>query len=413
MAHPVFLALSAATAVNTVNALRPFSRRSLASVPCYAFGSPTSELPLVFLGGQVVLTAVAAKLGAIEGWTGYLALGLNVASAAGLLAVYREARAAKEVHEAALTKALGADYADRVRHPEFPEVGEPFKRRPGILRTLGIRKSYAKDADIVYGPDEKNNLLDIWRRPDLPREGRAPVLIQMPGGQWTQGNKQGQAYPLMSYLAERGWICVPISYRLSPKHRWPAEIEDVKRAIAWVRENIAAYGGDPDFVVLTGGSAGGHLASLAALSDPGEFQPGFEATDTTVAAVVTLYGAYDMTNRDGVGHTFLVKHLEKQVFQRRLADDRAEFEAASPMSRVRADAPPFFVIHGHNDSMIPVEQGQLFAQRLSEASDSEVVYSELPGAQHTFELMNSTRAALTAEAVGHFLGFVYGSRKKG
>ncbi len=91
----------------------------------------------------------------------------------------------------------------------------------------------------------------------------------------------------MSHLAARGWICVSIGYRVSPMHTWPDHIVDVKRALAWVKENIAHYGGDPDFVAITGGSAGGHLSTLAALTpnDPA-FQPGFEDADTSGVASV-------------------------------------------------------------------------------------------------------------------------------
>ena len=113
---------------------------------------------------------------------------------------------------------------------------------------------------------DANNLLDIWRRHDLAPGSRAPVLIQVPGGAWAVNGKRVQAYTLMSHMVELGWICVSINYSKSPRCAFPAHIIDVKRAIAWVRENIADYGGDPDFIAITGGSAGGHLASLAALT---------------------------------------------------------------------------------------------------------------------------------------------------
>ena len=118
---------------------------------------------------------------------------------------------------------------------------------------LRIYRDYAHGSDISYGPHGTANLLDVWRRPDLDPGGRAPVLLQVPGGAWASGNKRGQAHPLMSHLAELGWVCVSINYRLSPKHTWPDHIVDVKRAIAWVKDNIADYGGDPDFIAVTGG----------------------------------------------------------------------------------------------------------------------------------------------------------------
>ena len=92
------------------------------------------------------------------------------------------------------------------------------------------------------------------------------MLVQIHGGGWLWGRKEGQAEPLMGHLAERGWVCVAPNYRLSPRATWPDHIVDVKRALAWVKSNIAEYGGDPGFLVVTGGSAGGHLASLAGLT---------------------------------------------------------------------------------------------------------------------------------------------------
>ncbi len=93
---------------------------------------------------------------------------------------------------------------------------------------------------------------------------KAPVLLQVHGGGWTIGNKDQQGIPLMQHLAAKGWVCVAINYRLAPRDPFPAQIIDVKKAIAWIREHIEEYGGDPDYIAITGGSAGGHLAPLAA-----------------------------------------------------------------------------------------------------------------------------------------------------
>ena len=128
------------------------------------------------------------------------------------------------------------------------------------------------------------------------------MLLQVPGGAWAIGMRRPQSYPLLSHMAERGWVCVSIDYRVSPKNTWPDHIVDVKRALAWIKENIADYGGDPDFVAITGGSAGGHLSSLAALTpnDP-QWQPGFEDADTSVVAAVPIYGRYDWFSAEGAG----------------------------------------------------------------------------------------------------------------
>ena len=109
------------------------------------------------------------------------------------------------------------------------------------------------------------------------RRTAAPVLVYIHGGAWVIGDKREQGLPLLHELARRGWVTVTINYRLSPRATWPDHIVDCKRALVWVREHIAEYGGDPGFIAVSGGSAGGHLCALLALT-PGDhdFQPGFE-----------------------------------------------------------------------------------------------------------------------------------------
>jgi acetyl esterase/lipase len=225
------------------------------------------------------------------------------------------------------------------------------------------------------------------------------------------GSKRGQAYPLLTYLAERGWVCVAINYRLAPRSVWPDQIVDVLHAVGWVRANIAAYGGDPDFVAITGGSAGGHLSALAALvaGEP-EFQPGFEDVDTSVQAAVPFYGIYDFTTFGEPGWGDAERFLGRVLFRSRLADDRLRWERASPISHVRPDAPPFFVIHGTNDSLAAVTQARAFVERLRARSENPVVFAELPRAQHAFDIYASIRTAHTVRAVGRFLDVMYAER---
>jgi acetyl esterase/lipase len=199
-----------------------------------------------------------------------------------------------------------------------------------------------------------------------------------------------------------------MNYRVSPLHTWPDHIVDVKRALAWVKENIAAYGGDPNFVAISGGSAGGHLSALAALTpnDP-MFQPGFEEADTSVVAAVPFYGRYDWYSTEAPGRAQFVDVLERLVVKRKLSTHRDIYLDASPIRYVRADAPPFFVLHGTDDSLIPVEEAREFVEELRSVSKAPVAYAELPNAQHAFDIFGSPRAHKSADAVARFLSWVY------
>jgi acetyl esterase/lipase len=211
---------------------------------------------------------------------------------------------------------------------------------------------------------------------------------------------------MMHEFARRGWVAVTINYRLSPRATWPDHIVDCKRALAWVREHIAEFGGDPGFIAVSGGSAGGHLAALLALTpgDP-DFQPGFEEADASIDACVPFYGVYDMTAGRGTSRydRGMLTLLERRVFKRRLADDPAVFEAASPLRRVHRDAPPFFVIHGTNDTLVPVAEARAFVSALRAVSQAPVLYAELPYTQHAFDVLPSVRNAHATAAVVRFL----------
>ncbi|MEE3065578.1 MAG: alpha/beta hydrolase [Actinomycetota bacterium] len=316
---------------------------------------------------------------------------------------------AEQTLTAALEASFGPDYADLVSHPACEE--SECAPRGGLLHRPGPHARYAaQTSDISYGPGGRDNLLDIWRRHDLAPGRRAPVLIQVPGGAWAVNGKRGQAYTLMSRMVELGWICVSIDYSKSPRSTFPAHLIDVKRAIAWVRENIADYGGDPGFIAITGGSAGGHLASLAALTpnDP-RFQPGFEHADTTVQAAVPYYGVYDFTNAE-VMHELMLPFLEQFVMRARYAETPERFAAASPINYVHDEAPPFFVLHGERDELVPCTQARTFCAAMRDAGAPLVAYAELANAHHAFDILSTARSRLAAKAVADFLGIVYGRR---
>jgi len=300
----------------------------------------------------------------------------------------------------------------------LPRIWRSSGLRPKVPRRCGSSFSTVAactETSVRYG-NLPSQLLDVWRRKDSPASGRcpqpgepAPVLIFVPGGAWVHGSRLLQGYALMSHLAEMGWVCLSIDYRVAPHHRWPAHITDVKTAIAWAHANVDKFGGDRNFVAVAGCSAGGHLSALAGLTanDP-EMQCELpEGSDTSVDAVVGIYGRYDWEDRSTAERARFVDFLERVVVGRKLSKHADVFRKASPIARVHEDAPPFLVIHGTGDSVIPVEQARSFVEKLRAASHSVVSYVELPGAGHAFDMIDGARTGSTATAIGLFLNEIH------
>ncbi len=407
-----FLALSLFGAVLTLNARFPRTRRSIFAVPSFFAAWPVTELAPQILFVQVLGAAVFVRQGALHDGTGRVALGLAVVSWVGLVAIARCAASSGVVVERALAEGLGADYAGTLG-----AVAETTASRTLSITRLALVWPFADHRievmrDLRYAEGAgRRHCLDLYR--SATPTMAAPVLLQIHGGAWIIGNKREQARPLMHHLAANGWICVAPNYRLSPRATFPDHLVDVKLALRWVREHVAEYGGDPDFVVITGGSAGGHLAALAAFTanDP-QFQPGFENVDTSVAACVPFYGAYDLTGRfGGIGPDGMGGLIERAVLKRTLTDDPEAFSNASPLDQIHAGAPPFMVVHGTDDSLVPIREARAFAARLREVSTCPTVFLELPGAEHAFELFYSARSEAVVRGVHRFLASVHLSRR--
>lgn len=407
----VFLFVSVVCALFTVNALRPALRIGPLLGPSFFAAWLTGELALHHLLGQMALAALFVWIGGLHEWPSLFALVLIGLSCMGLLRILVESRRADAIMEATLQQGLGADYARRIPESLRERLAERWSVRQRLLPLVIYDDRVECIKDIVYSKADGIDLkLNVYRPKGLPKGASCPTVLFVHGGAWIIGSKDNQGKPLANRLAAHGWVVVSTNYRLSPRFTFPAHIIDVKSAIRWIREHGKEYGANPDFIVITGGSAGGHLASLAALTpnDP-QYQPGFEHVDTRVQACVPFYGAYDFTDRQGIWkHTLLVPMVERFVFKKRVRDAHAEFDAASPTSRVRADAPPFFVIHGEMDSLVPVEEARLFVETLRAKSKAPVLYAEIPGAQHAFEVFPSERTGHVLAGVERFVGAVYG-----
>jgi acetyl esterase/lipase len=398
----VYLAVTLAGAIAVLLAYHPIRREPL-TVLDFVCGWVCAEVSLQTIVWQVIATIVFGIFGAFGNWAGWLGLGIAVASWAGLVGLAVSGRRAATVVQRALAE---------VRSEAFPvpteRVAPTWGRWWRVTQAIPLKgRSVLATKNIDYwGDGIARHRLDIYRSRLTPPVG-APVMVYVHGGAWVIGDKREQGKPMMYELVARGWVCVAINYRLSPKSAWPAHIVDVKKAVAWVRDHIAEHGGDPSFIAISGGSAGGHLCALAALTagDPA-FQPGFEEADTSVDACIPFYGVMDMTGSpEGSGRYGggLLEMLEKSVMKTTMAEHPEVFRDASPTLRVRSDAPPFFVLQGSNDTLVPVDVARTFVSDLRAISTSPVAYAELPLAQHAFDVLASLRCQATTAGVASFL----------
>lgn len=364
----------------------------------------TGELALIHLALQVGLAAVLAFGGFFSDPLAQCGLGLFALSWLGLLYVHIQAMDTGETVRAALDRTLGIDFRCLIPAHRRAVLSDFVVSRSWMRPFNFAREGVRVHSHISYGEAGKRNLLDIYQ-PVNDREGGCPVLLQVHGGAWMIGSKEEQAKPLMFHMSQRGWLCVAVNYRLSPKDAFPAHIIDVKKAIAWIRENIAEYGGNPDFIAITGGSAGGHLSALAALTPNREqWQPGFEDADTRLQAAVPFYGVYDFLDRFDIRKGMSMDDIiADKVMQCPKDENRELWEECSPLSHVSADAPPTYVIQGTHDSLVWVEEARVFVSALRGVANAPIAYAELPGAQHAFEIFHSVRTDQVVNSVADFL----------
>ncbi len=377
----------------TINALKP-ARRNRYTIGWNFFASwLTIELAPFHILWQVIASAVFVREGALRTRPGRVGMAITATSLLGLASLVRGSFGVR----GEVRKALADMRSDLPASP---------------VSMTGGSGQVCWERHITFGRAGGRDLkMDIVRPVDPPPEGaKRPVLVQVHGGGWVIGFKERQGQLLMTAMAERGWVCANVDYRLSPAATFPDHLVDVKRSIAWIRANSERFDADPSFVAITGGSAGGHLCALAALTanDP-TYQAEFAEGDTSVQAAVPFYGVYDFTDRleswiPGTAELFIAPWVMKSD----LDEDPHGWAAASPIDQVNSSAPPMFVIHGDLDVLAPIEDAREFVRRLREVSQNPVYYLELHGAQHAFETFPSLRADAVIEGVARFLDTTYG-----
>ena len=247
------------------------------------------------------------------------------------------------------------------------------------------------EQDVTYNTVDGHELaMDVY----YPTSGGPwPGVVFVHGGGWTEGDKA----PLPMVPTASGYLVVSLNYRMYPAYRFPAMIEDVKFAIRFLRAHAAGYNLDPERIAVIGHSAGGHLAALAGLVDEhaGWDVGPYQAQSSRVQAVVEMSGPTDLTGQ----FPEVVEELKANVF------GREQFISASPVTYVRPDAPPFLIIHGEKDAVVPVEQAYRLYEALRKAgAPSELII--LQNAGHGLEPVGGTPTPSLEEAMALILAFL-------
>jgi acetyl esterase/lipase len=330
----------------------------------YLLAVVVNELPHLAALYLLLATALAWVEDDLRGVTGAVLLVLAGATLAGHVELVRRGLTADTAVRRGLAGAgigLPANPVGRTLRPLLA----PFPVRPRRVRRLrGVR----------YG-EHRRQRLDVYGL--RHRQEAGPVLVHLHGGGYFSGGRHREARALLHRLASRGWVCVSAGYRLRPSAGFTDHLEDARAVVAWAHAHAGQHGGDADRLVMAGSSAGAHLTALCALTQHEQPDPATSRID----AAVGLYGYYGR-------------------YYGRAAD---ETPVSSPLHLDASAAPPFFLVHGDHDSYVHVELARAFERHLRAQSRREVVYAELPGAQHGFDLFRSWRFSAVIDGLEAFL----------
>lgn len=354
------IALFAATALHP-----PLPRRSTPFSPQFAITWWINEVPVLGLWWLGLGTWETLRAPRADPWW-WLVLTLTALDVALLALLLLRGRTVRPVLGAALRDGYGpAGEPPRSPVPWWRILLVPWLSRRSDVRRLRGRR---------YGPGGRAHRLDV-ALPRRPRTGRRPVLVYLHGGGFVMGSKALGGWPLLHRLAAQGWVCVSANYRLRGA-TYAERLDDTRAVLEWVRDRADELGADAGAVVLSGGSAGAHLAVMTALV-------GEDVDGVRVRGVVGMYGYYGPVDHSVPGGTAVGDHA-------------------------RPDAPPFLLLHGALDTLVRKEDVRELATRLRAVSTSPVVHAELPGTNHNFDFFPSLRWAAVGDAVDRFVHLALG-----
>jgi acetyl esterase/lipase len=355
---------------------------------------------------------VAAMTGSeLAGWLAGVTFGLGSMSlAAGWLNSRRGAlagavlMAAFVLYVVALVRGFRSRGAVAAAVKRFTGEDTPlgYSRLGATTWPVARRRGIEIQSDVAYGAHPRHILDRISHSSGgEPR----PAVIYVHGGGWWRGRHSTQARPSLHRLARSGWEVFAPAYRLSPEATFPDHVIDIKRAIAWVRSQAEVLGVDPRFIAVVGGSTGGNIAALVALTQGAvELQPGFESADTSVQACIPLYGVHDMLRASGEP---LWPYLATSVMKSTPQADPEQWRRASPARSVTTNRPPFFVVHGAHDTLVRPELSRALVTALGAVDGEKYGYAEVPWANHGFDFFAGPRGRIMATAMTQVLDHLY------
>jgi len=351
---------------------------------------------LVRLEGALPAPDPWVPVNSVIGFTDYICAGLQAIAAVGLVAVAalgprpRRSLARRELTAVALAPVVvlvlvGVVVGVLASSDGFAGAGFP-------AGTVAPRKAPAGQMSTVEycRPDGVPLAMDLYVPPAAARSERpAPVAMYVHGGgPWgdrkmhglgaLQANHEGALFiPLQEKLNSHGVVVASIDYRLSPGTPWPAQIEDAKCAVRFLRAHAADLDIDPSRIGVWGSSGGGHLVSLLGLTKPKDgFDHGqYLNQSSAVQAVVDMFGPSDLNDLDDSDP------FGRFILQIALGSSAEVRRSASPITYVAPEAPPFLILHGTEDTMVPPHQSAELAQRLHAAGVSATLI-EVEGAEH-------------------------------
>jgi acetyl esterase/lipase len=272
-------------------------------------------------------------------------------------------------------------------------TGSPRGGKPQMADTSWIKTTYI---NVAYAAKSETQKLDLY----IPNEGTGPfpVIIEIHGGGFIMGSKSGDISPMLEGV-KRGYAVASINYRLSGEALFPAAINDVKAAIKYLRANAEKYNLDSGKFATWGGSAGGNLSAMAAMSAdvPSLVDPslGNSSFSDAVQAGVDWYGPVYFSTMDAefktlgtsgiMGATNSPNSAESKYLGKEIGTSEAQnlVEAASPLTYITKNDPPMYIQHGTADRNIPITQSLNFAAKLAAViGPDKVVFEKIEGASH-------------------------------